>query len=175
MKKILSLLFIIISQSIFSSTYNVAKGNVEFVAKGFPSFIKINGVSTKVDGTLKKDKDLLSGTFKLDLSSLSTGMELRDDHMKNKYLEVGKYPTAILTLTPFKLEDSGTAKGVLKLHNVEKEIEIEYESSQNQNSISVETKLNLVLNDFQIAIPSFQGITVAKDIAITVNLKANKE
>lgn len=152
--------------------YEVAKGQVEFKAKGFPTFITISGKSPKVMGELNLNENKASGTFKLPLASLKTGMDLRDEHMTEKYLEVGKYPEATLTLKPFDLKEEGEAMGVLKLHNVEKTIPITYTSQRDGNTIQVKTDFNLVLNDFEIDIPSFQGITVAKDIKLEVEFTA---
>lgn len=158
-----------------AATYKVGQGAVEFTAKGFPTFITIGGKSPKVMGSLRMEQDMVSGTFKLPLNTLKTGMELRDDHMINKYLEAPKYPQAALTLRPFVLKDEGVTTGTLSLHNVEKDIEIEYTSSKSENALMVETKFQLVLSDFNIDIPSFQGITVAKDIKLKVDFKAMKE
>jgi polyisoprenoid-binding protein YceI len=157
-----------------AAVYKASAGQVEFKAKGFPSFITISGKSSSVMGSLDLSKELASGTFKLPLKSLKTGMDLRDDHMLNKYLEVGRFPEATLTLKPFKLQNSGVAKATLKLHNVEKDIDVQYESKKSADGIEVKTSFDLVLSDFNIAIPSFQGITVAKDIKLTVAFKAKK-
>lgn len=177
MKKTISasLLIVALSLPTFGANFKVGAGNVEFTAKGFPTFIKISGKSQKVTGSLMLEEEMASGTFKLPLNTLKTGMDLRDDHMINKYLEAPKYPEATLTLKPFKIESEGTAKGTLKLHNVEKEIEIQYESSQSGDSLKIDTEFDLVLSDFDIAIPSFQGITVAKDIKLKVAFKAMKD
>lgn len=152
--------------------YEVAKGQVEFKAKGFPTFITISGKSPKVIGELKLNENKASGMFKLPLASLKTGMDLRDEHMTEKYLEVGKYPEATLTLKEFDLKEEGEAMGILKLHNVEKTIPITYSSERDGNVLKVKTDFKLVLSDFAIDIPSFQGITVAKDIQLQVEFTA---
>lgn len=152
--------------------YEVAKGQVEFKAKGFPTFITISGKSPKVMGELKLNENKASGIFKLPLTSLKTGMELRDEHMTEKYLEVEKYPEATLTLKEFDLKEEGEAMGVLKLHNVEKSIPISYTSERDGETLKVKTDFKLVLSDFAIDIPSFQGITVAKDIQLKVEFTA---
>lgn len=167
-------LLISLSLSTFGANFKVGAGNVEFTAKGFPTFIKINGTSQKMTGELMLDQEMAKGTFKLPLNTLKTGMDLRDDHMINKYLEAPKFPEATLILKPFKLEEEGTAKGILKLHNVEREIEISYTSNKENDLITFDTAFDLVLSDFNIDIPSFQGITVAKDIKLKVAFKARK-
>lgn len=174
MKKTMIMLALI-SSTTFGASYKIGAGNVEFMAKGFPTFITISGKSQKVMGDLIIKDGKASGVFKLPLNTLKTGMDLRDEHMINKYLEAPKYPEATLTLDSFELKDSGTTKGKLKLHNVEKEIEINYEASKSDSSLKVETDFSLVLGDYNIEIPSFQGITVAKDIKLKVAFKAMKD
>ena len=172
-----SLIAASLSLPVMATPFKVGSGNVEFKAKGFPTFITITGKSTEVMGNLDFDQQTMmaSGTFTLPLSSLKTGMDLRDEHMTEKYLEVNKYPNATLTLKPFKLEDEGEVKGTLKLHDVEKEVMIKYTSSKSADALKVQTEFDLVLGDYKIDIPSFQGITVAKDIKLKVDLMARKQ
>lgn len=72
-------------------------GSVEFLAIGRPSAIKIRGKGTAPEGkvTLVSDKEnrIARGTLVFDMTSLDTGMDTRNEHMKEKYLETGKYLT----------------------------------------------------------------------------------
>lgn len=135
--------------------------------------MKITGESQSLEGHVtdqeKAGMDSLEITFPL--NSLKTGMDLRDDHMKNNYLEVTKYPNAALKIMAFDLEDS-VAKGRLNLHGVEKEVMLNFTATQKDDALTVESDFDLVLSDYGISIPSFQGITVAKDIKISVKFTA---
>lgn len=157
--------------STWGANYKVNQGEVEFTAKGFPTFITISGKSQNVSGELGLSKKRAKGKFKLPLNTLKTGMDLRDEHMTQKYLEVSKYPEATLTLNEFDLEESGEVQGLLKLHNVERPIQITYESELTDSGITVKTEFSLQLSDYGIDIPSFQGITVAKEIKLKVAFK----
>ena len=86
-----------ISATASASQYNVRTGDVVFQAKGFPTFITIKGETKNLDGTLKVEGGKAMGSFKVAMTSLKTGMDLRDDHMINKYLEAKKFPQATLT------------------------------------------------------------------------------
>lgn len=97
----------------------------------------------------------------VDLKTLTTKMDLRDDHMKNKYLEVGKYPEAILISGKGK---DGKGVGKIKVHGVEKEISGTYKAI---NDKEVEAKFDLNLPDFKIEGIRYMNIGV-KD---TVNLR----
>lgn len=172
-----SMLALTMSLPVMAAPFKVGSGNVEFKAKGFPTFITITGKSNAIKGELDYNPETkqVSGTFILPLSTLKTGMDLRDEHMTEKYLEVKKYPNATLTLKPFMLKDEGEAMGTLKLHDVEKEVTIKYSSNSSADSINVNTEFDIVLSQFNIDIPSFQGITVAKDIKLKVDLMARKQ
>lgn len=158
-----------------AAQFKVSKGDVNFTAKGFPAFITIAGKSDNITGTLDKKAGKLSGKFMVDLATLKTGMDLRDDHMKNKYLEVGKYPKATLVLPEFKPEASGSVQAELHLKDVKKPIKIDYSIENGGGSMTVKTNFELLLNDFNVGIPSFQGITVAKTIKLAVAFKAVEE
>lgn len=76
--------------------------------------------TSKVSGKAKKEGNkVVANGVKVDLSRLSTGIKLRDDHMKDKYLEVAKHPTAELVHGEC---EGGKGKGTLKIRNIEKEV-----------------------------------------------------
>lgn len=169
MKVFMTVAFLILSSTILASTITTS-GKVEFIAKGFPTFITINGKGDGVKGDLEiTGNQVKKATFTFPLKSLKTGMDLRDEHMHEKYLESGKFPEAKLVLSEFPLNESGEVTGKLKLHNVEKQIKVQYQR-EGQEPLRLNAEFKVLLEDFGIEIPSFQGITVAKDILIKVNL-----
>src|SRR4051812_9417558 len=78
----------------FDSQLIPADGSTEFLAVGKPSFLKILGKGKGPEGTLKVVDGQASGAFTVHLSDLTTNNDMRDHHMKEKYLEVSKYPSA---------------------------------------------------------------------------------
>ncbi len=153
-----------------------AQGEVTFLAIGSPSALKINGKGKGPAGTLTLNGSKLSGALNADLTSLETGLSLRDRHMKEKYLEVGKFPNATLTLDGFEvpaavLKGEGNATvpfaGTLELHGVKKAVQGTAQLRRSQ-SVAVECDFPIVLTDYGISIPSFAGITVAKDVTVKV-------
>ena len=176
MKKLLSLAAALLCLNMAQAAqYKVSQGDVNFTAKGFPAFITIAGKTKNITGTLSKEGENISGRFSVDLATLKTGMDLRDDHMKNKYLKVGEFPKATLILPSFKPEASGTVQGELQLKDVKKPIKIDYTLENSGGSMAIKTNFELLLNDFNVGIPSFQGITVAKTIKLAVAFKAVEE
>ena len=71
-------------------SFKESDGKVTFLAIGKPAMIKIVGEGTGPHGDLTIFDDKLQGTLTIDMKKLTTKIELRDDHMKNKYLEVFK-------------------------------------------------------------------------------------
>lgn len=156
---------------------NPETSKVEFLAKGSPGFLKIQGKEGKAKGDLTVEGDLLTGSLTSDMSLFVTGIELRDKHMKETYLEVAKYPTATLKFTkqPIKLTETGaqTLKAELTLHGVTKPVTIEAKlKSVSDKKINVSSELKVMLSDYGIDIPKYLGVTVAQDVAITTVLDA---
>lgn len=161
-----------------------AKGETSFIAKGFPSAIKIEGKAPAPEGqvTLKSDPKVteVSGHFSLDLSKLDTGIGMRDRHMKEKYLEVEKFKNAQLTIDPVSFAGSVKAgkapfTGKLNLHGVEKPVKGEYELTLvDDKTWAIKANFNLKLSDFNIDVPKFSGITVADEVALNIDSNLEK-
>lgn len=174
MKKITSCLILLFTLNSQATTFK-SVGRVEFVAKGFPTFITINGKGEGVEGKLTTENGKVSNSkFTFPLKSLKTGMDLRDEHMHEKYLETNKYPLAFLELPSFTLKDDGEIEGVLRLHNKESKVKVAYQRLST-GPLSIKASFKLLLEDFGIEIPSFQGITVAKEILVKVDLSEERK
>jgi len=144
---------------------------VTFHAKG-PAGLGIDGKGNDVkmsDST--KTLDLVVG-----LNGLKTGIELRDKHMKEKYLETQKYPTAKLHVEKSSLrlpsggkrvEAQGT--GLLTLHGVTKKIPFHYSATGTPKRAHVDGHLHVNMNDFNIHVPSYLGVTVKPDVEVAVS------
>lgn len=144
-------------------------GEAKFDAVGNPGFLSIAGEKGKVTGKYVKSNDKITGSFDVDLNTLETGMELRDKHMKEKYLEVGKYPKASLTILNVALPKDGYLKftGKLSLHGKTKEINGD---CLIKDVVNFECKFKINLPDYGIAIPDWKGVTVAKDVSLVISL-----
>ena len=175
-KIILSAIIMLAGIQTFAATkYNFTPetGMVEFKTKGWPNLITIKGKGTGVTGGLVEDQGTVTGQLTFDLTTLKTGISLRDDHMKNNYLEVKEHPTAELKLDklaiPKDLSGDVELTGTLKLHGVEKPIKGTAVLSKEDGSIKVDANFIVMLSDFKIAIPSYKGITVAEKVTIAFN------
>lgn len=156
-------------------------GQVEFLAQTSPSFIKIHGKGKPATGELQLNGDKVEGKFEFELASFDTEMERRNEHMK-KYLEVEKFPKATLelksvkplvgwTLKSPKLENAAF-EGVLTLHGQNRPVKGKLNINEKG---ATEVSFSVNLDDYKIEQPSFAGVTVKKDIDITVKIDQLKE
>ncbi len=188
--KIFFLLFLVVSQlATFAAAelnqkwlvdFDRCEGFVEFKAIGRPSALQIHGKGEKPKGKLYIDGGTFSGSSTFSLDSLDTGINLRNEHMKSKYLETGKYSEAKLTfikvivldllksevMTPQKI----TFEGKLLLHGIEKVISGTVEIEKKKSEIFITAEFSIKISDFEIDIPSFAGITMAEDVELRVQV-----
>lgn len=184
MKTVLLTTMIILSQSSYAlaakKLLQPQNSKIEFEAVGRPSMMKVKGKGASADGQLAVENNLVSGLLKVDLAKLDTGIELRNEHMKDKYLEVQKYPTAELTLNPIQLpadwdlgkpyENSFTGK--FKLHGVEQPISGKFKIQSNQ---ALSAQFEIKLSDYKIDIPSYLGVTIADVVKVNTEFTVKAE
>ncbi len=103
----------------------------------------------------------------IDVSTLATGLDLRDKHAKEKYLEMAKYPQIVLVKADGK---GGKGQGILKLHGVEHPVSGTYVVKGNMLTADFTIKLS----DFKIAEINYKGVGVEDEakISVTVPLTA---
>lgn len=115
------------------------------------------------------------------LGSLKTGIGLRDRHMREKYLETHKYPTASLRVEKSairfpsggkKVEAKGSGK--LTLHGVTRPVNFTYRATGSEQRAAVEGKLRVKMTDYGITIPSYLGVTVKPDVDVAVKFQVTQ-
>ncbi len=180
MKKIL--LSILLSTTAFAGSiqFTGSKGETEFSAVGRPAMIKIKGIGQGPDGIITYTGDLISGTVKVDLNKLTTEIDLRDDHMKNKYLEIQKFPTADLTFKNFKistavdqLPDSETEMPFtadFTMRGKTKSVTGKMKIKKSLKMISGQAEFSVKIMEYLETLPSYAGIKVAEDVSIKIKL-----
>lgn len=159
------------------------KSDVEFFAIGKPSLLKINGTGGKLIGNLELDKNQVKGRLKVNLDDFTTGIDLRDRHMKEKYLETAKYSEAWIEvdkidlpenfLTVKKVYSAVPFQGKLSLHGVEKPIKGTADVDTSKDSPSISTEFKVLVSDFKIDIPTYLGIKVADEVTIKTRMNLN--
>lgn len=187
LKSIITCLIILQSTPLLAKTEQIVvdtkNSTVEFMAIGSPSAIKIKGEKAKVDGVVQIENNKLQAILKVDLTIFETGMEMRDEHMKENYLQTDKAENKFAQLEIQNLnipaeywknskELNLDFSGDLTLHNVKKSIvgKISLSPYKENSPINTISELKVKLSEHKIDIPSFAGITVAEDVNITVKL-----
>jgi polyisoprenoid-binding protein YceI len=145
---------------------------VTFVAIG-PAGLQIQGSTPDLKAS-STDANL---SIVVPLANLSTGISLRDQHMRDKYLEVPKFPEATLTVAKAQLKSPASGQtvqvdvpGMLTLHGQTKPVSVHYEA-RNDGPVSVNGRFHLVMTDFGITVPSYLGVTVKPDVDVTATFR----
>jgi polyisoprenoid-binding protein YceI len=159
---LIALLMFLVSQ------VGLAENSVTFEGVGNPGFLTIDGKGGKVVGELNIKGGKSSGTFEVDLKKFDTGIELRNKHMLEKYLEVDKFPSAKLILDPVIMPKGGyfNWKGNLSMHGVIKPVNgvAFLEGKQ------IEAKFNITTTDFKIKKAIYLGVGLDEKISIVVHI-----
>ncbi len=110
------------------------------------------------------------------LAKLTTGIDLRDKHMKEKYLEIAKFPSAILTVSraALKLPAGGApveldVPGTLLLHGTTKPVTVHYDAKPEGAGLAAHGKFHINMNDYGIQVPTYLGITVKPEVDVTAS------
>jgi polyisoprenoid-binding protein YceI len=104
------------------------------------------------------------------LQGLKTGIDLRDNHMKEKYLETQKYPTAVLVVDRSKLTiptSGADVNGTLTLHGTTKPVRVHYEATGTAKQAHIEGEFSVNMKEFGISVPSYLGVTVKPVVQVT--------
>jgi len=154
---------------------------VSFVAVGRPGLMKIHGEGGKVEGRLDLSKKEGLGELTVNLDDFDTGIALRNQHMKEKYLQTNdpakktaRLKVEKLELSPELLKNGGKAdvpfSGNLLLHGEEKDVSGSLQAEVQGDKLNGKTNLKLNLSDYKVEIPSYLGIKVAETVDVEVSL-----
>ncbi len=102
------------------------------------------------------------------LKNLKTGIEMRDKHATTKYLEVEKYPDAVLVSATGK---GGKGRGKLKIRGIEKDVEGIYTVEGNELIASFPIKLS----DYGITGVKYMGVGVNNQVNLNVTVPLKKK
>lgn len=160
-------------------------GRVSFVGVGTPSAMKIRGQSPLegkrcLSGSLQIKGLTLSGEVKCQLEALDTGINLRNKHMREKYLQTDKFPSATFKLAPLKLpqaflegdfsSDDEPFSGDLTFHGETRKISGSVNLKRQGKLLPMEFMFKVKLTDFKISPPSFMAVTMKDEVDVGVAL-----
>jgi hypothetical protein len=123
----------------------------------------------------------LGGDLSVDLRTLDTGISLRNEHLRNKYLEVGRgegFDRAVLSeirlgdAEPGSLAGRTAFTGSFLLHGTAKPIAGQATVRREGRSVGVEASFTVTIAAFGIEEPRYLGVGVRDQVTVKVSLVA---
>ncbi len=169
-------------------TYRIDPGDdqkVVFTSKA--PMETFEGKTHKVHGTIVADLANLADSVQVrvvvDMASLSTGIGMRDNHMRDRHLETKKYPEAVFTggrvvsCAPSQLAPGGKAHavvaGIFDLHGVARPVEMPVDLALDADgTLSVQVAFPVKLSDHAIERPKVLVLKLADEQQVSIALHA---
>src|SRR5262249_21766819 len=123
------------------------------------------------------------GGFAVDLRTLDTGIDLRNQHLRQTYLEVDKgagYDMVTISridlkgIDPAEPHGKGTFTGSLTLHGVTKPVTGTVDVRPAGDSLRIRGSFPVNLSDFSIPEPRYMGIGVKNTVHVEVIFAATR-
>ncbi len=173
----LTTLALFMGSTLYAEKLDISNSSVSWVAMGNPGFLQIEGKSPKpLKGEIKKVGEKIDAEFDCDLTSFRSGIAMRDKHMHDKYFESAKFPVATIKIKAFEPKPGidQIFDGDLTIKGVTKPVTGRVLILKNPNGLDIEARFNVNLTDYPIGVPSYLGVTVAKDVEVKVKLETLK-
>lgn len=148
------------------------KPKVSFFATGSPGFLDIEGTS----GTLSTVDDGTTLTFSVPMSTVTTGIGLRDDHMNNEYVDVAHFPNAVMKVARNDVKwpgnvgekTTGSVSGDFNVHGQGQAVTVSYTNVRTAKGFKVTAMFKFDAGKSGIVIPSYMGVTVDSKMSAQV-------
>jgi polyisoprenoid-binding protein YceI len=165
------------------SSYRVTRGEVRVVCP-----LTVGGFfetkTTAISGTVglgAPPPGALSGVLQVDLSSLDSGIALRNTHLRHTYLEVGRgaeYASAVLSgvhlgkVDASSFQGSTPFTGMLLLHGTRRPVTGQADIRREGGDVRVAASFPVRIDDYGIAPPRYLGVGVKNEVQVKVSLVA---
>lgn len=181
MKHLLISLFIfhVLSFQIKAQSFATETGYVQFLSDA--PLEKFIGKSSHLTGMVNLDSNFVD--FYIDLNTLKTGISLRDEHMRENYLETEKFPFAEFTgtFTPSISKavtdtQNVVVKGSFTIHGIKQPMEVSGKVVYDGKKLHIRTKFNVKLSDHNIDIPNvvYRKLDENQEVFLKADLKKEK-
>lgn len=155
----------------------------------------IEGKTAAIEGWFDFDPEQptadAAGLLRVDLRSLKTGIDLRDEHMRDRHLETEIYPYAFFQFVSLDGIDgpveagravAGRATGWFFIHGVKRQLEAEVEfiydrGKSDESAIDATVRFTIRLDDYKIKRPKALFLKLAETIEVEVvfHAQTNRE
>jgi polyisoprenoid-binding protein YceI len=155
---------------------------VRFISRA--SIEEFDGVTDRIDGYVLLDGAVLGPEtggedtefyFEVDLASLETGIGLRNRHMRDNYLEVGRFPYATFAGRIARTEVTSsqdfrvTVSGDLTIHGVARPRVLTCRVTPVAAAYRVSCGFEVLLTDHDIEIPKVMFLKLANEIRLELD------
>ena len=122
-----------------------------------------------------------SGDLTVDLKDLDTGIGLRNEHLRNEYLEANKdaaFEHAVLSeiklgqIDPETFQGRTAFSGTFLLHGVKRAVTGQADVRRDGASVRVDATFTVTIADHAIAKPQYLGVGVKDQVQVKVSLVA---
>lgn len=179
MKSILIVLGLTGSLAVAPGTWSVGQGDVRVICSvtiGGSFEAKTSALSGSVT-TRASGSPSFDGSLAVDLRTLDTGIGLRNEHLRENYLEVEKGPgfekatVSAIDVKGFSRdapEGKGSFEGLLTLHGVTRTVTGDVDVRHAGAGLRVKASFPVNLSDYSIRKPRYLGIGVKDIVQIEV-------
>ena len=161
-----------------ASAASAAPLSVKGAAVSFSAKANVGMVIEGTTSSMTVDEDAKNVTLVVSLGNLTTGVELRDKHMKDTYLEVAKFPEAKLVIEraclalPESGEKSGECAGAFTLHGQTKGVTVKFKTSVAGKATDVDASFTANFVDHGVEEPKYMGIKVKPTVEVKAHFTA---
>jgi polyisoprenoid-binding protein YceI len=159
-----------------AQVFTTETGYVQFLSDA--PIEKFTGKSSSLKGRVDASTDTVD--FYIDLNTLKTGVNLRDEHMRENYLETEKFPFAEFLGVFVKKPDFSKkekqpvqVKGWFTIHGVKREMTIDGTATATPGALEIEAAWIIKLSDHNIPIPSMviRKLSEIQEVSLKATLK----
>jgi polyisoprenoid-binding protein YceI len=125
----------------------------------------------------------LSGSLSVDLATLETGISLRDAHLRDRYLEIGKgdgYSHAVLSDITLVSGQAATVNGrteftgTLRVHGTTRPVRGQATVTRTGTRVTVDATFPVSLTAFTIPEPRYLGVGVRDEVRVRATFVATE-
>jgi polyisoprenoid-binding protein YceI len=182
-------LFILFALPIFSETQTyvvvprLSSVNFEVSAQ----MHDVHGTGSRFSGTITGDPaDITTAKIdlKLDPKSFDTKNEKRDKDLRDKCMEVSKYPFIEFTSHSIQADEKelkpgqsqkATVQGTLKMHGLEKQVSVPVTFQLTDDTLTANGEMAVVLDEWKIKRPKVLFVQLQNDVKIQFKVGAKRQ
>jgi polyisoprenoid-binding protein YceI len=167
-------LWLVISGAAWAGSALSGTPKVSFFATGKPGFLSIEGKTKTVSLT----DDGTNLIFTVPIATVDTGIALRDEHMRDTYVQAAQFPDLVLSVpkagltwpTPGGERTTGTVTAAFTTHGVTKQVPVTYQIDPSKSGVTVKASFPFNVTEHNIEIPTYLGVTILPDMRAEVVL-----